>query len=184
MSNLPPGRYERLIDLQLREELLATEVELELAKIDPAEAPDALVQFLAPRIQRALAAVGTHNVEKQWQLCNQIMQLLEGDQSANPSDLLDLGQESLLAIARPQEGLAEAAGFPPRPQLSLSLTELLVNGRGEASVGKVLEDEIPSADHVDLLCSFLKWSGFLLIRDSASLHQPRKGQKPSRVLPC
>jgi len=176
MSNLPPGRYERLIDHQLRKDFLAAEVELELAKIDPAEAPGALVQFLAPRIQRAFAAVGEKNVEKQWELCNQIMQLLEGDQSAHASDLLDPAQESLLAVARPQEGLAEAADFPPRPQLSLSLSELLVNGRGEASVGKVLADEIPSADHVDLLCSFLKWSGFLLIRDSLKELRARGGR--------
>ncbi|MFK5956630.1 MAG: DUF3427 domain-containing protein [Planctomycetota bacterium] len=176
MPNLPPGRYERLIDHQLRKDLLATEVELELAKIDPAEAPGALVQFLSPRIQRALAAVGEKNVEKQWDLCNQIMQLLEGDKSADASDLLDPAQQSLLAVARSQEGLAEAADFPPRPQISLSLSELLVNGRGEASVGKVLADEIPSADHVDLLCSFLKWSGFLLIRDSLKELRARGGR--------
>ena len=176
MTNLPPGRYERLIDYQLREELLTAEVGIELAKIDPAEAPDALVQFLAPRIHRALAAIGEKNVVKQWELCNQIMQLMEGEQSAHASYLLDPAQESLLAVARSQGGLAKAADFPPRPQLSLSLTELLVNGRGEASVGKVLADEIPSADHVDLLCSFLKWSGFLLIRDSLKELRARGGR--------
>jgi hypothetical protein len=98
MSKLPPGRYERLIDRQLREEIQSAKTELELAKVDPAEAPDALVQFLAPRIQRALAAVGEKNVEQQWALCNQIMQLLEGGQGADSSDLLDPAQESLIAV--------------------------------------------------------------------------------------
>jgi len=176
MSKLPPGRYERLIDRQLREEIRTATAELELAKVDPAEAPDALVQFLAPRIQRALAAVGEKNVEQQWALCNQIMQLMEGGKGADSSDLLDPAQESLIAVARPQEGLALAADFPPKPLLPLSLSELLVNGRGEASVGKVLSDEIPSSDHVDMLCSFLKWSGYLLIRDSLKELRARGGR--------
>ncbi len=176
MPNLPPGRYERLIDRQLRAELAAARTELELAKVHPAEAPDALVQFLIPRLQRALAAVGKDKVDQQWELCNQIMQLLEGEETADPADLLDPAQEALLAVARPCQGLAETADFPPRPQLSLSLSELLVNGRGEASVGKVLAEEIPSADHVDLLCSFLKWSGFLLIRDSLAELRARGGR--------
>ena len=177
MTQLPPGRYERLIDQQLREQLQDLEACVQVGKVDAAEAPGALLRFLAPHIERAFSAVGEKRVEDQWKLCNQILQLLGTESSPDESDLLDLEQEELLAVARPHEGLANvAAGVPMRPSLQLSLSELLVNGRGEHQVGAVLREELPSADHVDMLCSFLKWSGFLLIRDALAELRARGGR--------
>lgn len=51
-----------------------------------------------------------------------------------------------------------------RPGLPLSELALLVNARGEHRIGDELEKEIASADRVDLLCSFLIWSGFVRMR--------------------
>jgi hypothetical protein len=41
----------------------------------------------------------------------------------------------------------------------------MVNARGEHRVGTEILKELRSADRVDLLCSFLKWSGSRLIRE-------------------
>ena len=45
MTQLPPGRYERLIDQQLREQLQDLEACVQVGKVDAAEAPGALLRF-------------------------------------------------------------------------------------------------------------------------------------------
>jgi hypothetical protein len=52
--------------------------------------------------------------------------------------------------------------YPGRPHVPLSASDLLVNARGEPSVGRALEREIPSADRIDLLCAFVRWNGLRL----------------------
>ena len=53
-----------------------------------------------------------------------------------------------------------------RPQLPLRRTDLLVNDRGEPRLAHEVAAEIASADQVDLLCAFLKWSGLQLVEDA------------------
>ena len=53
----------------------------------------------------------------------------------------------------------------PGADLSLPLrrTDLLVNDRGEPSLAHEIAAEVASADQVDLLCAFVKWSGLRLV---------------------
>lgn len=48
---------------------------------------------------------------------------------------------------------------PPRPDIPLAQSALLVNGRGQPRVGAEIARELESADAVDLLCAFIKWQG-------------------------
>lgn len=50
-----------------------------------------------------------------------------------------------------------------RPQIPLSRSDLLVNGRGEPALAHEVAAELTSADQVDLLCAFIKWYGLRLV---------------------
>ena len=49
--------------------------------------------------------------------------------------------------------------FPPRPEVPLTASALLVNGRGQPRIGTEVQRELASADNVDLLCAFVCWAG-------------------------
>ena len=62
--------------------------------------------------------------------------------------------------------LAAASGvtFQSAPRWQCHLAKLpdgtlLINAPSEPSVGLALQTECPSADRIDLLCAFIKWSG-------------------------
>ncbi len=66
---------------------------------------------------------------------------------------------------------------PPRPpQSSLVRSELVVNAENR-SVLSELVSEIDSADEIDLLCAFIKWSGFLRFREALQRHCQTRGRK-------
>jgi superfamily II DNA or RNA helicase/HKD family nuclease len=112
------------------------------------------------------AAAGNHQelVRRRVRLVNELIGML-----AERTEDEDLRDEELVEAARILLGIAGKGGLadggiPPRPELSLAENALLVNARGEPSLHRELEREIASADRVDLLCSFLKWSGLRLVR--------------------
>jgi HKD family nuclease len=59
------------------------------------------------------------------------------------------------------------ATAPQRPSIPLVSSHLLINGPRDHTVSSEIKREFASADRVDLLVSFLKWSGWRLLRDQA-----------------
>lgn len=65
---------------------------------------------------------------------------------------------------------------PARPEVPLNASDLMVNGRHDLRLGTELIRELASADHVDLLCSFLKYSGLRVVEEALSAFFARKGR--------
>lgn len=166
--SLPPGLYEQVLTEGLEEQLRkAEDLAAVLSRLDPDEAHLFLGQHLYRLLQSALRAYPqADRLQRQLALSNQILGLLA---SEFPGDFSreDFVTQQLLEALFPQRstGLHQAEP-PPRPGVRLSQSELLVNARGEYRVGHELEKEIPSADRIDLLCSFIKWSGLRLLREA------------------
>ncbi len=80
------------------------------------------------------------------------------------------GPQQLLALRRPVAPGVWA--LTSRPQTPLSQPALLTNARGEPSMGTELTAELDSADSVDLLCAFVKWSGLRLVEPTRSGASP------------
>ncbi len=87
---------------------------------------------------------------------------------------LELKLERLLSIA------AKPSLAPPRPRGSLHVSSLLVNAAGD-SLLEHLRSEFESADRVDLLCAFVKLSGFEKLRGAIERHCMERG-RPMRIL--
>ena len=82
------------------------------------------------------------------------------------------GQVGDELIIEPPRRLAAVYPFDPlrtqrpaSPGIPLSQSDLLVNARGEPRIGSVIEREIESADRIDLIVAFIRWSGLRLVEE-------------------
>jgi len=119
---------------------------------------------------------------RQTELCNALILWLE---QKSDRGAITLGE----ALSTPVEVLREvrsttrgsAFSSPTlQPLIPLSSADLLVNARGEPSVGSVIEREIYSSDRIDLLCAFVRWNGLRILGPALEAH--RLAQKPLRVV--
>lgn len=162
---LPTGLYEKIVSEELRQILQQLEgFRATTAELDPEEGHFLLIQYLSELMAAVLRAFPRKDrIGRQVALVNRIVEVLEDEAPGALSGSDHATSEVLRAVhAARSEGLAEAAP-PPRPGISLAQSELLVNARGEYRIGRELEREIRSADRIDLLCSFIKWSGLRLL---------------------
>ncbi|CAN5723813.1 DEAD/DEAH box helicase [soil metagenome] len=167
MPTLPPGLYDRLVTGSLSEDLAELR---EAARFDRPDAP-LMSQLLARLVQTRLAEVlkglsgetDAERVAAQVALANELLGVVERAANDDP-DGVESPARRLVAVIDTQSGLASAEP-PIAPSIPLSMSDLLVNGRHDLRLGSELVRELASADGVDLLCSFLKWSGLVKVLD-------------------
>jgi superfamily II DNA or RNA helicase/HKD family nuclease len=86
------------------------------------------------------------------------------------------GPRQLLALAE-----REAPGvYAIRPLTPLSETALITNAPDDPNLGAELRAELATADHIDLLCAFVKWHGIRVLEDS--LRAAKKRGIPIRII--
>jgi superfamily II DNA or RNA helicase len=181
-QDLSPGLYDHPLSAAVHQALAGSEHSLhQLQPLDPAEAPQRLARYLRQLSETALASLPeAQRQQQQLALVNQIVNLLQqqapnaisaGDQLHPSARLL---QELRTAPLLPNE--APLA----RPLIPLADGTLLINAPSEPSVGLALQAECPSADRIDLLCAFIKWSGLRLLQESLAVHLA--SGRPLRVL--
>lgn len=166
---LKAGLYDQPLTVRLAAELAPLDEELRLiAEVDPIRAPSSLARVVHQRLLQALRSItGDDPTPGQLALANAVLALLEReapDAGVDPSDHLDPPLRELLAVLEPTGGPAQPVA-PPRPRIPLSTSDLLVNGPHDLRLGTELQRELASADRVDILCSFLKWSGLRLVEE-------------------
>lgn len=167
------GLFQELISIELDRELAELPTEsfrVDRSKLDPAESANKLSRYVYDVLVRALSSVPSGGSEearvgRQVEICNRILEVLRSElgKSVAPSELLLSPAEELLAlIVREAPPLETTA--PERPSVPLDASALLVNAPDEPSLGREIEREIASADRVDLLCAFIRWYGFRILR--------------------
>lgn len=183
MENTPPtGLYEQVLTKEFRETLehLAA-IRAATSEIDPAEGHIVLSQYLSRLVGSVLQGYPrTERPGRQLALVNRIVDLLAEELPSSVSSSDHATSELLQALFPAQKVGLGTPGPPPRPSIPLSRSELLVNARGEYCVGREIEKEIRSADRIDLLCSFIKWSGLRLFLDA--MQDFLAAGKPLRVI--
>ncbi|MDW7712495.1 MAG: DUF3427 domain-containing protein [Deferrisomatales bacterium] len=133
-------------------------------------APDVLARYVGRHLLGALRSVpgeGAEQVAAQIGLANQLLDFLK-ESTAYPvieGDAVDEPGRLLLHLVKPSGDLG--ANQPPaRPVIPLRSSVLLVNGHRDQGIGRAVASELASARRVDLLCAFVRWTGFLVIRDA------------------
>ncbi len=156
-----PGIYDALVSEDIRQILdIHPELRTVFAKIDSEEQPARYSAFVAKVLERALRE--ETKVENRLELCNQIIGLLSNPQKKQhlSSNRLIESERSLLLEITPQNF---GAGHLSRPHTPMAESSLFTGSPKEPQVAHELIAEMGSADGVDILVSFIKWSGLRLL---------------------
>ena len=167
------GLYEQVINNALTSELAEIpEARKAIAPIDKAEASKVLAQYLADVVQKGLDNVADNggDISAQIALTNQIVDLIQN--TTREADFAALGvdqrAEQLLALLReadPRLAVGKTASDLSRPETSIAQSSLFTGAIHEPQMYTELKKEIVSADRIDMLVSFIKWSGLRLLMD-------------------
>ncbi|MBD1401884.1 DUF3427 domain-containing protein [Pelovirga terrestris] len=161
MNPVAPGIYEALIDECLRDTLARhPELRTVFGKIDPEEQPARYAGFVANVLEQALREES--DPEKRLALCNRLLGHVAQEPGRSHLEKHRLVSEQkpvLLEITPPHYG---RSGIP-RPHTPLAESSLFTGSPQEPQLAHELLEEMRSADGVDILVSFIKWSGLRLL---------------------
>ena len=170
---LNPGLYEQVINSQIQALLQdIPEARKSVAQIDKAEASKILTQYLSEIIQKGLENVADNggDLTDQVALINKIVETVT--QTTKETDFAEMSvderAEQLLALldeADPGINSGKTAANLSRPETSIAQSSLFTGAIHEPQMFSELKKEIQSADRIDMLVSFIKWSGLRLIID-------------------
>ena len=170
---LKQGIYEELISHSLKNAIEDTRNQnhdVTIGKVDSGESHQIIARHMQRILARSLADI---NVEEHIALYNDLLEVVQRRNARyNKSDMLLSPAERLLEVHDP------LLPIHPRPDTPLSFGCLLTATSSDPSLVSQLQQEILNADSVDILCSFIKWSGIRILRDEL---KEFTGHKHSRL---
>ena len=179
---IKPGLYEQIISRAISRELDAVSEDCKhVEKLDAAEAPQALAGYVAEAVRATLEGMSSGSGEQlaqQVNLVNEILSVLAAKRVDIGERLVDERAELLLQVLReddPQRSVGMTAARVPRPETPMSLSSLFTGAAHEPKMFTELQKEIASADRIDMLVSFIRWSGLRLILDALTVFTERGG---------
>ncbi|MET1153861.1 phospholipase D-like domain-containing protein, partial [Arthrobacter sp.] len=151
-EQLPEGLYE-LLNTDLLGSRLSQEPEMDpiFREVAEEDTPDVLSRHVADAVRQALnAAKPADRVV----LANKLLEEL------NHMDRIADGPTQLQSLHRPETLKRRKLR---RPTTQLSDSALLTNSKDDPNLAAELRTEIESANTVDLLCAFVRWTGLRLL---------------------
>ncbi len=163
MRDLGPGLYDQLIDqaiLHRVDRLAAERLQADLQSVDPAELADRVGEVLGTWVRDALASVSTDDrADAAMALSRAVLTVINGThpEAVTTERALDEPLRRLAAVERlaPTDEPIHIG----RPLTPLRDTVLMTNARDQPRVGSEIEAEIASADRIDLVLAFIRWTG-------------------------
>ena len=166
---LHDGLYEQVISKELDSELASTDKLSQTAPIDSAEAPTILSKYVAEIVEKGLENVKDNggDLSSQVELVNRIVSTIKSETHEPEFDSQSVAQraEQLLALMDKQNNILavnEKAEIV-RPETSIAMSSLFTGAVHEPQMYTELKKEIVSCNRIDMLVSFIKWSGLRLI---------------------
>lgn len=156
---MPEGFYDALVTRALQRQIELSGLDPTLAAIEPAELADVLAHHVRRVSLGAFEVVGERRSRE---LADEVIAGL-----ASEGDLVAGEPRRLLALLRPATP-GRPARYLGAPETPLSQPALLTNSRGEPTMGSEIASELGSADHVELLCAFIKWHGIRTLEKQLS----------------
>ena len=172
---LKSGVYEQLITKSLHRQLDEIAAERKaVGPLDDGEASEVLSRYAAEAMRRMLVRMEEDKVSLSDRVAavNRVVEMLG-------EDAADERAEQLLAILDAQDpmlALGKSAKDAVRPETSLVQSSLFTGAVHEPQMISELKKEIASADRIDMLVSFVKWSGLCKILEELREFVQRGGQ--------
>ncbi len=157
------GLYEQLLTLAIKEKLdgLGDPRLYTLAPVEREESHNTIAQLLEHVLAESLATFrGSDVADRQKQLVDRLVGVLTEELGGNWSNQLTICNplQRLLAIHQ-----LAGKSSTSRPDTPLARSALLTGTRLDLSLGSQLCKELATADRVDILCSFIRWSGLRVL---------------------
>ena len=179
---LKDGLYEQIINKGLETELSSTDKLSTTAPIDSAEASRVLAKYIAEVVEKGLDNVADNggDVNSQVALANRIISTIINETKENELDEMTVAEraEQLLALFDKKNSILaidEKAAII-RPETSIAQSSLFTGAIHEPQMFTELKKEIISCNRIDMLVSFIKWSGLRLIMDELTAFTQNGGE--------
>lgn len=166
------GIYEQLVTQLISmklEDLDKNAFQYKLTKLDKAEAAETLSKHIAESIKHALTLIVNENsIQHQIEVANKIILFLK-DELKNESfndDLIDTEGRILKAVFSKIDSHFVDLDLHLKeitPYTRLTHSELFTGGNTGLSLESELKKEILSSNKIDLLVSFIKWKGIIIL---------------------
>ena len=179
------GLYEQLINKLISSKLKDLDKNLFYIKeteIDKSEAARILSQYLIEVIRYALSEIaGDNSIEKQIELSNKIILLLRTELKDElfEEDLIETEAKILSAIFSKMDAIFsdfEKHLKKITPYTRLSQSELFTGNNAGISLESEIKKEILSADKINFIVSFIKWTGIRIFEKELFEFTERGGQ--------
>ena len=179
---LHDGLYEQIINKALDTELATTDKLSQTAPIDAAEASKVLAKYVAEVVERGLDNLKDNggNLNAQVALTNRIITTIMSETKEADFDALSVAEraEQLLSLFTPQNNMLAINEKTEiiRPETSIAQSSLFTGATHEPQMYTELKKEIISCNRIDMLVSFIKWSGLRLIMDELTVFTQNGGK--------
>lgn len=167
---LPNGLYEQVINNAIEAELSNNEKFFSTAKIDDAESSKVLSSYVAEIVEQNLEILkdSGYDINQQIEFVNRIIQSAINNSYINANNISVSGKaEQLLAVYDKKNSilaLNEKSDIP-RPVTSIARSSIFTGAKNEPQMYTELKKEIISCNKIEMIVSFIKWSGLRLIID-------------------
>lgn len=165
-NSFKEGLYDELLSVQKHLTLNNNEIVSDIKEVDPAEFSTYASEYIEKLLKVVIESINQDNrVEKGLNICNEIVKRIS--EHSDSFDNKDFATNKLLFALFHEDNTNFDVDdhHSLHPGIPLSQSALLVNARDEFRIGSELKKEIKSADRIDLICSFIKWSGLRLIKE-------------------
>lgn len=156
------GAYDALVTMSIEEALEATELVMSTSRVDTAKAAEYYSRLISEVVQRALVNLPEKiRVQAGAELVNSLIVQLTNQypalQAEQDSITTDPTPSILASLVTPSP--ANQPVKVSHPKTALAQTVLLTNAPGEPTLLRQLESELASADAVDILGAFIRYTG-------------------------
>ena len=186
MKDFFDGLYDKLVSSKLRHELETNDdVRTSEEALTDSNSVEMLSRYLFEISKIALSAIkgsSSERIGNRVALTNTLIGTLVDRHLG--VDNSDMAEPSVLRAIKnvAKAGLGKTV-FPARPSIPLRHSDLIVNGPRDLRIGREIQLELQSADRVDVIVSFIMWTGFVELRDALqSFCDKFTGKVPLRIL--
>ena len=179
---LHDGLYELVINKGLDTELAGSDKLCQTAPIDTAEASKVLARYVAEVVERGLENLKDNggDLNAQIALANQIITTIKAETKEADFDSLSVAEraEQLFALFDRQNNIwaLDEKAQVVRPETSIAQSSLFTGAVHEPQMYTELKKEIVSCNRIDMLVSFIKWSGLRLILEELTAFTQNGGE--------
>lgn len=166
---LKSGLYEQVINNLIAKELEQTDWIKKIEPIDPQEASRILSKYLSDIIETGLEYTKSKagDINGQISLVNKLIRLIKAEIQEDFFEelIINKNAKQLLALLEKTNSIYSVNDKAEviRPETSIAVSSLFTGAIHEPSMFSELKKEILSCDRIDMLVSFIKWSGLRLI---------------------